>query len=56
MDIKDLPAIIETMDNKEKKAQISFIIKCSCDGSISHDEADEEINKIIRSKNNEWKQ
>ena len=56
MDIKDLPDIIETMDNKEKMAQISFIIQSSCKGLISYDEADIEINKIIRSKNNDWKQ
>ena len=56
MDLKDLPAIMETMDNKEKMAQISFIIKCSCAGEISHDEADAQINKIIRSRNDEWKQ
>ena len=55
-DIKDLPAIIATMDDPEKLDQISFIIQTSCKGLISHEEADEQINKIIRSKNNEWKQ
>ena len=56
MDVKDLPDIIETMENKEKMAQISFIIRCSCEGLISHEKADIEINKIIRSKNDKWKQ
>ena len=56
IDVSDLPGIIETMNNKEKMAQISFIIQSSCKGLISYDEADIEINKIIRSKNDEWKQ
>ena len=56
MDIKDLPAIIETMNNKEKLDQISFIIQSSCNGFISPDEADLQIDKIIRSKNDSWKQ
>lgn len=56
MDIKDLPALIETMNNKEKLDQINFIIKSSCDGFISFDEADLQIDNIIRSKNDEWKQ
>lgn len=56
IDINDLSGIIETMNNKEKLEQINFIIRCSCEGSITHEEADRQINKIIRAKNNEWKQ
>ena len=56
MTIEDLSAIIETMKNKEKLAQINFIIQCSNEGSISHKKADIQINKIIRANNNEWKQ
>ena len=56
MDIKDLPSIIETFNNQEKIDQISYVIRCACKGLISHDQADVEINKIIRSKNNDWKQ
>ena len=55
MDVKDLPSIIEAFNNQEKLDQISYIIRCACEGSITHDRADVEIDKIIRSKNNDWK-
>lgn len=56
MDVKDLPQLLETFDNQEKLDQISYVIRCACKGSISHDQADIEIDKIIRSKNDDWKQ
>jgi hypothetical protein len=56
MDIEDVPAIVKTVDNKEKLDRINFIIQCSCEGLISFDEAESQIDKIIRSKNDKWKQ
>jgi len=53
-DISDLPAIIETMGNKEKLAKISFIIKSSCAGLITFDEVDLQIDRIIHSEDDDW--
>jgi len=53
-DISDLPAIIETMGNKEKMDKISFIIKCSCKGLLSFDEVDLQIDRIIHSEDDDW--
>ncbi len=53
-DIDDLPAIIETMGNKEKMDKISFIIKSSCAGLLTFDEVDLQIDRIIHSEDNDW--
>ncbi len=48
MDETDLPAIMTTLGNKEKMDKISFVINCANKGLITFDEADEQINSIIR--------
>lgn len=48
MDITDLPALLATFHNKEKLDRISFIVESVNQGLISVEQADIEIDKIIR--------
>lgn len=50
MDETDLPALFDTMYNKEKMDKINFIIRCACEKLITFDEADAQIDTIIRAK------
>ena len=54
-DISDLPAILETMGNKEKMDEIHLIIGYSRKGLISFDEADRQIDEVIHSTDANWK-
>ena len=48
MDITDLHCILASFSDEEKQRRIKFIIECSNEGLISSDEADIQIEKIIR--------
>ena len=56
MDETDLPEIMATIGNKEKMGKINFVISCANKKLITFDEADEQINSIIRAKTltNKW--
>ena len=43
MDFKDSPQLFETFSNQEKLDQISYVIRCACEGLMSHDQALEAI-------------
>ncbi len=48
MDITDLHCILAAFSDKDKQRRIKFIIECSNEGLMSFDEADMQIEKIIR--------
>ena len=50
MEITDLPNIIATMNDPKKIEQISYIIDCCNQGYITYNEADQQIDEIIKSK------
>lgn len=48
MDIKDIPAILAAFTDQEKLDRISFIVESVNQGLLSQDQANHEIDKIIR--------
>lgn len=48
MDITDMPALLATFTNQEKLDRINFIVDMKNQGLISIEQADIEIDKIIR--------
>ena len=48
MDITDLHCILASFGDKDKQSRIKFIMESCSEGLISYDEADIQIEKIIR--------
>lgn len=50
MDTTDLPALFATFHDKEKLERINFVVESVNQGLMSVEQADIEIDKIIREK------